>query len=159
MDLTGVRFGKLTAHSEVDKDGFVLCECDCGDVRLVKYGNLKSGNTRSCGKKGCRMYGGKPATYEHKKYNPSRFAGIDKVFGTSLGRIASKAISKNNKTGVRGVWFNEKTGKYEAYLYFQGKKIHLGCYDRLAEAAAEREKAEQTYYAPVLMECANYALS
>jgi len=142
MDLTGMRFGKLTACSDVDKSGNVMCVCDCGEIRIVRAWNLKNGNTRSCGKRGCR-------TYE----------GTDKIFGTSIARIKSKTISKNNKTGVRGVWLNEKTGKYEAYIYFKHRKIHLGCYDSLAEASSEREKAEEQYYTPILMECANFALS
>lgn len=53
IDLTGERFGKLTALQCVgrqDDAGYLwLCRCDCGNevVKPVKY--LRSGNVRSCG--------------------------------------------------------------------------------------------------------------
>lgn len=54
VDLTGQRFGKLVALSEVaerDKHKRVLwkCLCDCGKQIQVAGGALKSGNTKSCG--------------------------------------------------------------------------------------------------------------
>jgi hypothetical protein len=53
MIATGKRFGRLV----VQKKGVVvgngetvwLCRCDCGASVAVLRGNLKSGNTRSCG--------------------------------------------------------------------------------------------------------------
>lgn len=56
IDLTGQRFGRLTAFCREDfvkKDGkketAYLCKCDCGDVRKVLAYNLKNGHTESCG--------------------------------------------------------------------------------------------------------------
>lgn len=52
-DLSGKRFGLLTAHSKssVDKHGRVIweCVCACGGRKLVHSGNLKHVNVRSCG--------------------------------------------------------------------------------------------------------------
>lgn len=52
-DLTGLRFGRLTAVDRADnsKGGSVmwLCECDCGNKTIVSRGNLRKGNTKSCG--------------------------------------------------------------------------------------------------------------
>lgn len=52
IDLTGQRFGRLVALRHEATPGaktFWFCRCDCGKEVLVGYGELKSGNTRSCG--------------------------------------------------------------------------------------------------------------
>ena len=52
-DLTGQRFGKLTAIRPTDKreNGKIVweCLCDCGETAFVKSSALSSGNTQSCG--------------------------------------------------------------------------------------------------------------
>lgn len=53
INLKGQRFGKLLVKAEAgrDKQQRVLweCVCDCGKTSIVSRGNLKSGNTKSCG--------------------------------------------------------------------------------------------------------------
>ena len=52
-DLSGQRFGKLTAIRPTEKrqHGYVVweCKCDCGKTALVSTIMLRSGNTQSCG--------------------------------------------------------------------------------------------------------------
>lgn len=52
-DLTGQKFGRLTALESVGKDKFGQylwrCECECGKNCIVRGGSLTSGNTKSCG--------------------------------------------------------------------------------------------------------------
>lgn len=52
-NLSGQRFGRLTALQEITRPGnrqrFWLCRCDCGEEREVKESHLKSGHTKSCG--------------------------------------------------------------------------------------------------------------
>ena len=52
-DLSGRKFGKLTALGVVGRDrrGRVLweCECECGNTAVIEASRLKSGNTKSCG--------------------------------------------------------------------------------------------------------------
>ena len=53
VNLTGQKFGKLTAISISHKDkrlgAFWICLCDCGRNTVVYRGHLKSGHTKSCG--------------------------------------------------------------------------------------------------------------
>lgn len=55
LDLRGQRFGKLTAiepTGEKSKSGhnwIWLCRCECGNYKKVNTGNLRSGQTISCG--------------------------------------------------------------------------------------------------------------
>ena len=52
-DLTGKRFGKLTAIEPNGKNKYGnylwLCRCDCGNEIIALSGNLLKGNTKSCG--------------------------------------------------------------------------------------------------------------
>lgn len=53
VDISGQRFGKLTAIKEVgtkNKRTMWLCNCDCGRETVVAYGHLSSKHTQSCGK-------------------------------------------------------------------------------------------------------------
>lgn len=53
IDHLGQRFGRLTvtqrAENGYGKKAQWLCVCDCGASLVVASGNLRSGNTRSCG--------------------------------------------------------------------------------------------------------------
>ena len=47
-DITGQRFGKLTAIRYEGKSKW-LCRCDCGQEAIVNQSKLSSGHTKSCG--------------------------------------------------------------------------------------------------------------
>jgi len=51
LDLTGQRFGKLTAISLAIPEGRThwTCQCDCGNELEVRSSHLTSGHTKSCG--------------------------------------------------------------------------------------------------------------
>ena len=53
VDLTGRRFGKLTVlnydHSLPRYGAFWRCQCDCGNITVVRSNDLQTGNTKSCG--------------------------------------------------------------------------------------------------------------
>lgn len=52
-NLTGKRFGRLIAIKFAGKDKWNnirwLCQCDCGNKKIVQRGHLASGHTKSCG--------------------------------------------------------------------------------------------------------------
>lgn len=135
-DITGERFGKLTAirfaRRAPDRQSIWLCQCDCGRRVEVRVYSLVSGHTRSCG---CLS-------------DPSRLLA-DRVNGTRIGALKPGTRSSNT-SGVRGVSFNKRDGKYEAYIQLKGVRTHLGMYDTLEAAAAARREAEKKFFAPVL---------
>lgn len=53
IDLKGQKFGKLTVLERVesDKNGKArwLCQCECGNTKIIKSANLRNGDTKSCG--------------------------------------------------------------------------------------------------------------
>jgi hypothetical protein len=52
-NLTGERFGRLLVIKRVENSKYNetqwLCKCDCGKEKIVKYGKLAYGKTKSCG--------------------------------------------------------------------------------------------------------------
>lgn len=52
LNLTGQKFGKLTAVAKKDVRGshvYWLCECECGNTKIVRGSHLTNGHVRSCG--------------------------------------------------------------------------------------------------------------
>ena len=52
IDITGQKFGKLTALYRVENQGSKsawMCKCDCGKYREAKTGLLRAGRVKSCG--------------------------------------------------------------------------------------------------------------
>lgn len=80
LDLTGLRFGKLTAIEDVGrtKRGMRLwrCSCECGGETVASIGNLRSGNSTSCG---CMVRG-------HPRREPD-------VSGRRFGRLIALAAA------------------------------------------------------------------
>lgn len=52
QNLSGMKFNKLTILSRAEthnKHTFWLCQCECGNQKIIDGSALKSGNTQSCG--------------------------------------------------------------------------------------------------------------
>lgn len=52
INLTGQRFYRLSvlSFSHRTKNGtFFVCQCDCGNIKIIRSISLRKGNTRSCG--------------------------------------------------------------------------------------------------------------
>jgi hypothetical protein len=134
-DLTGQRFGKLTVRSLADKDASGIirwnCICDCGGTITVPAGQLKGGYRKSCG---CMN---------------TPYADRTLVDGTCIeslrGAIEKKTVSKNNSSGIRGVYKNKRTNRWCAQITFKGKTKYLGSFDTLREAQDARLRGEEIF--------------
>ena len=65
----------------------------------------------------------------------------------------NRGVSKNNKSGFKGVVFNKSKGRYKATIGIDNKKIHIGYYDTAEEASeAYKRRAADLFgdYAPYL---------
>lgn len=58
----------------------------------------------------------------------------------------NKRVSKNNKTGETGVYFDKKTHSYYSQIHSRGKTYHLGCFKTIEEATEARKMGEVTYW-------------
>lgn len=147
LDLTGKRFGRLTAIRPTDeRQGTSViweCLCDCGNTTYVSAKNLVHQQTFSCG---CQRKDSVTETLA--KVARPRLGVVDH---TCLAKIASNKPQRNSNTGVRGVT-RLPDGRFEAYINLRGKRIRIGRYYTLQEARTEREKAVERYYGPLLEE-------
>lgn len=57
--------------------------------------------------------------------------------------MRNRKLHKNNKSGICGVYLEQ--GRWKSEIKFCGKKICLGSYGTIFDAAAERIKAEARY--------------
>ena len=53
--------------------------------------------------------------------------------------------SDNKSSGIRGVTWNKRHGKWYSQLRVNGKQIHLGCFEKLADARSAAEGARAKY--------------
>lgn len=139
-DLTDRRYGLLTVTADSGEryrgHTIWICRCDCGGTVKVRGSLLKSGNTRSCG------------CWNIKRPHP---APPDTVDGTRVSAMTART-PKNNTSGVKGVSWNSKKRKWEAYIKFKGRKCGLGLYADIKDAAAARKAAEQRVFGDFLRE-------
>ena len=71
------------------------------------------------------------------------------VEGTQLCKLSTTKANANS-SGIRGVFFNRRSGKWRATLKFQGKDHYLGEYIKIDDAIKARQRAEELYYTPVI---------
>lgn len=146
IDITGQRFGRLTAIKEMGTtesgDKNWLCQCSCGNKVVVRSYTLRKGLTRSCG---ClRRDLGKERFSKDERFLAKM--GVSDSFVNENGiTLASLHKGIRNKSGVIGVSKEKKTGRWNARLYFKGRYVLLKTFDTFEDAVAARKKAEQKY--------------
>lgn len=136
-DTVGRRFGRLVVLKELGY-GRVLCRCDCGNVKEINKGHLLNGDIVSCG---CKMRGNAIEARAPKMYK-----------GTDINKISTATATSRSSTGIRGVSYSTRRGKYRANIGFRGQKFELGYFDTLEEAAKARKAAEERLYKPLIEE-------
>ena len=146
-DLIGKVFGKLKvidfAYTKPcgvknpRSTTFWLCECECGNKKIISRPALISGLTISCG---CAV--------NNKAANSK-----EKVFSTSVSDIQKLSLSSRNSSGIRGINFDKNSQKWKATIQFQKKRYYLGLWSNIDDAVAARKLAEKNIYGEFLEWC------
>ncbi len=136
-DTVGQRFGKLVVLKELGY-GRVLCRCDCGNTKEISKTHLLNGDIISCG---CKM---------RKNAIEARAPKLYK--GTDINKISTATATSRSSTGIRGVSYSTRRGKYRANIGFRGQKFELGYFDTIEEATKARKAAEEKLYKPLIEE-------
>lgn len=138
IDITGQKFGRLTALEPTDKrvGGSVVwkCRCDCGNETEVSYNSLVQGNVQSCGCLKSESEG--PAKYLHY------------IDGTCVENLKLQKLRRDNKSGCTGV--SAYRGKWRAVITFKGKTYFLGNFEDKEEAIRIRKEAEKNLFGSFL---------
>lgn len=104
-----------------------LCECKhCGSTTTLNSNEIEV--TKSCG---CLKTG---ATKEYMKSI------------TDLESLKSTKPTAKSTTGVRGVYFNKRKMKYQAFINVDKKTKYLGQFANLADAEHARKNAEREFW-------------
>ena len=75
----------------------------------------------------------------------------DLVEETSLSSLlAAKKIRSNNTSGITGVHFDPKLGKWVAYISYKKKRYYLGLFMDKGDAIKARERAEEELHDPMI---------
>lgn len=145
-DLTGQRFGKLTAlyrTNEQKNSSYIwVCQCDCGKETKVSSNALLSGNSRSCG---CKRVESIKKTMEAHGTVTDHLHLID---GTCIEKLEYKKLKKNNTSGYTGV--QARGNKWVAVITFKKKAYYLGSYSELEDAIKVRRQAEERIFGEFL---------
>lgn len=147
-DLTGQVFGRLTVIGRSNKRNsrgarttpMWECRCECGNITYKATDTLTNPDESMCQE--C-----------HNSLAPEKArAAAGFVGGTQISRIKNMNPTAASSTGVRGVSFDKRSGRYRARLKFKGKMLNFGSYRTIEEAAAARKAAEQEYFGAFLEE-------
>ena len=130
IDLTGMRFGRLTATGQSERKSNVgalwECLCDCGRTTVVNSLKLRRGKTKSCG---C--------------YRDERIAAVSKTHGMSnktrtyktWKEMRQRCNNPNNDKwkwyGGRGIRICSRWDIFEAFLQDMGERPEGMTLDRV----------------------------
>jgi hypothetical protein len=110
----GDRYGKFVVLREVESRSgkrMVLCRCECGNFKSVRLGNLRSGNTSSCG---CNRSIGRVThgmSYEHEY----------RSWKSMKERCLNPTSSNYSNYGGRGIGICSRWLKFSNFIADMGK--------------------------------------
>ena len=111
LDLTGIKFGRLTCLS-FSKEGKVskwLCLCECGNTKTVRAEHLKRGETTSCG---CyRNERIREVSATHGETNSSLY----RIWSAMKRRCYNKKSKDYTRYGERGISVCDRWHIYENF--------------------------------------------
>ena len=92
---------------------------------------------------------GMQVDHKNNVRNDNRIENLQEL--THRDNSTKQLISKNNKTGYKGVSFHKRDNNFQSYIHVNYKHIHLGSFDTAEEAYEARKAAELHYYGSNLM--------
>lgn len=111
------------------------CKCHCGKEYIIEAARFY--RVMSCG---CDKNTEKARAKVNLSYEK----------GTSVYSILPGKICKNNTSGVRGVHWDSRKGRWRAQIKFQGKLYYLGSYVEKNNAISARKDAEKHLFGDFL---------
>lgn len=150
MNLIGQKFGRLLVIANSNRKGYVVCQCDCGNIHEVSTRNLTRSkkSTISCG-----CYRREVASNTGKntiRRNSAERIAINKKYGTNVGIVLNSNPHSNNSSGHKGVYYVPKRGVYHASIMLHNQRYFLGNFKHLDDAIKARKEAEERLFAPII---------
>lgn len=135
-DMAGFEQGRLKVVRRAGtKKGKALweCQCECGKICQYTTTQLRSFGVQSCG-----------CLQREKAAELAPIAGKGRTFkdGSCVNSFNS-TVGKNNTSGIKGVSYHKKAGKWRAQIRVKGKNYYLGLYSDIRDAEQARLRAER----------------
>lgn len=80
---------------------------------------------------------------DHRDQNPLNNQRSNLRSATASQNGHNRGPNKNNTTGVKGISFDKRSGRYQAQIQVEGKKYWLGYFNTLEEAAIVIQKKRE----------------
>lgn len=121
IDLTGQRFGKLTAIEKVGYDGKSLwkCACDCGGECIVRSPHLRNGRQVSCGCHKAEV--SRQRMTKHGHAARGNVSNTYRVWSNMMARCQKPAHSHWKHYGGRGIQVCGNWQKFDGFLADMGE--------------------------------------
>lgn len=117
--------------------------------RKDKWGYVVTSTSRKIKKFHIEVMGKKNGyVVDHEDRNKLNNQKSNLRFLTKSGNAVNSKLSKNNTSGIKGVQ-STRNGKWVASLTLNRRRIHLGTYETIEEAAEARRKGEEKYFKPL----------
>ena len=119
VDLTGHRYGLLTVIRKAGMSGSQSlweCRCDCGTTSIKRLGNLRSGQTHSCGHLRSEVTG--RLKTKHAMYGTPSY----KSWSSMRTRCQNENNHKYPSYGGRGIIVCERWNSFELFFEDMGER-------------------------------------
>ena len=117
LDVTGLKFGRLTAIKPAGRKGresLWQCSCECGKECVAQLNNLRSGNTTSCGCHG--------RSFKHGHARAGAQSSEYRSWYAMRQRCTYRKHSEWALYGGRGIKICERWKMFESFLADMGAK-------------------------------------
>ncbi len=134
--MIGERFGRLFVKADASRNyrnrRMVLCQCDCGNEKVVRSGDLKRGSARSCGCLSAEL--AKERMLARRRHGHSVDFKQSPTYGTWCA-MTQRCTNKNSTAykyyGGRGITVCERWDLFENFLSDMGKRPDGKTLDRI----------------------------
>lgn len=115
IDIIGIRYSLLLvisyAYTE-NRISYWNCKCDCGNIKILRGGNLKSGRVKSCGCLSVRR------SRERRKYSDTntRSSPEYRAWAAMKNRCSNEKIKNYPRYGGRGISVSPKWDDFNDFL-------------------------------------------